>query len=171
MDIRKLAVVGGFAVGAALTFAPLASADDLTTTIDSEITSLNSTFASEVALAGDTKDLVTATAPGFDTIPLADAPQTAPFTTLDYELYGLNPLAALPAGDPGSYNVDNGALTEFDDAYNSLVYAADYNNALIPSSDLFGSAHEITVALTTGTDIGAFTTFFDAGLADLAALF
>jgi len=30
MDIHKLAVVGGFAVGAAVAFAPLASADDLT---------------------------------------------------------------------------------------------------------------------------------------------
>ena len=33
MKIRKIAVVGGFAVGAALAFAPLASADDLTITL------------------------------------------------------------------------------------------------------------------------------------------
>jgi hypothetical protein len=171
MNLRKIAVIGSFAAGAALSFAPLASADDLTTTIDSEISSLNSTFASEVGLAGDSKDLVTATAPGFDTIPLADAPQTAPFTTLDYELYGLNPALAGPAGDPGSYNVFNGALVEFDDAYNALLYSADYNGALIPASDLFGSASEITTALATGSDLGAAGDFFSAGLADLTGFF
>jgi hypothetical protein len=172
MHIRKIAVVGGFALGAALTLAPLASADDLTTTIDSEISSLNSTFASEVALAGDTKDLTTVAAPGFDTVPLADAPQSAPFTTLDYELYGLNPALAGPAGDPGSYNVFNGALTEFDDAYNAELYGLENSNALVPAADLFGSAHEIGIALGTGaTDASAATVFFDAGLADLAGFF
>jgi hypothetical protein len=89
---------------------------------------------------------------------------------LDYELYGVNPIAALPATDPGSYNVDNGAMTEFDDAYNSLVYAADYNNALIPSADLFGSDKVIEAAIggVGATDLSAATTFFDAGLADVA---
>ena len=35
MNIRKIAVVGSFAAGAALALAPIASADDLTT-IDSD---------------------------------------------------------------------------------------------------------------------------------------
>ena len=52
MDIRKIAVVGGFAVAAALTSAPLASADTLTDTVDSEISTLNSIFVSEVAISG-----------------------------------------------------------------------------------------------------------------------
>jgi hypothetical protein len=42
---------------------------------------------------------------------------------------------------------------------------------LVPEADLFGSAHEIGIALGTGTDVGAATTFFDAGLADLTGFF
>jgi hypothetical protein len=38
-------------------------------------------------------------------------------------------------------------------------------------SALFGSSNEIGTALATGTDTGAATTFFDAGLADLAGFF
>ncbi len=169
MDIRKIAVVGGFAAGAALAFAPLASADDLTTTIDSEISQLNTIFLGDATLAGDGSDVVSSTTPGvFDTIPPSFAPDSGTPTLLDYELYGLNPIANA-AGDPGSYNVFNGALTEFDDAYNALLYSADYNT-LIPASDLFGSASEITTALATGTDAGAAGDFFSAGLADLAGL-
>jgi hypothetical protein len=168
-SIRKIAVVGSLAAGAALALAPLAAADDLTTTVDSEIASLNALFVSEADLAGKGADVIPGTAgQPFDTIPLADAPQTAPFTTLDYELYGLNPALAGPASDPGSYNVLNGALTEFDDAYNSELYGLLNGNDLIPASDLFGSAHEIGIALGTGTDMGAAMTFFDAGLADLS---
>ncbi|MGC2564953.1 MAG: hypothetical protein WA488_04355, partial [Mycobacterium sp.] len=52
MNIRKIAVVGGFAVGAALAFAPLASADDLTSVLDSEIAGENSLFQLDATLAG-----------------------------------------------------------------------------------------------------------------------
>jgi hypothetical protein len=173
MHIRKIAVVGSFAAGAALAFAPLAAADNLTSTVDSEITSLNALFTSEADLAGVGGAVTGGTTPGsFETIPVADAPVHAPFTTLDYELYGINPAFSGPASDPGSYNVFNGALTEFDDAYNSELYGLLNSNALIPASDLFGSAHEIGIALGTGaTDATAATTFFDAGLADLAGFF
>lgn len=74
MNIRKIAVVGSFAAGAALAFAPLAAADDLTPTVDTEIASLNSLFDSEAAFAGDT--VITRGPNTFDTVPLADAPQT-----------------------------------------------------------------------------------------------
>jgi hypothetical protein len=109
MDIRKIAV-GIVAAGAALVFAPVASADDLTTTVDSEILSLNSIFESEAAIAGDSAGLVSSTGT-LDTILPADAPDVAPFTTLDYELYG--PLANLLVGNldsaPGAGDVLNGA--------------------------------------------------------------
>jgi len=170
MKIRKIAVVGGLAAGAALAFAPLASADDLTATIDSEISELNTIFQGDATLAGDGSDVISSSTPGvFDTIPLQYAPDSGTPTLLDYELYGLNPIANA-ASDPGSYNVFNGALTEFDDAYNALLYSADYNGALIPATDLFGSATEIGTALGTGTDLGAAGDFFSAGLADLAGL-
>ena len=94
--MRKIAVVGGFAVGAALTLAPLASADSLTDTVDSEIASLNSLFDSA-------KPPSRVTPPTshrehrqpFDTIPLdghLDRPGTGT-TPFDYLLYGLNPIA------------------------------------------------------------------------------
>jgi hypothetical protein len=172
MNIRKIAVVGSFAAGAALALAPLASADDLTPTVDSEITSLNSLFVSEADLAGVGSAVVPGTtAQPFDTIPLVDAPNSGTPTLLDFELYGLNPIANA-ASDPGSYSVFNGALTEFDDAYNSEVWGLlNGNTDLVPTADLFGSAHEITTALATGTDAGAAMTFFDAGLADLSGFF
>jgi len=179
MNMRKIAVAGTFAAGAALAFAPLASADDLTSTIDSEIASLNSIFQGDLSIADVPSTDYTLGGTGvFDTINLGDVsavqdgtgatPVTTPF---DYLVYGVDPTAAGLSTDPGSYDVYNGALTEFDDAYNALVYAADYNNDLIPATDLFGSATEIGTALGTGTDMGAAGDFFSAGLADLAGFF
>ena len=51
MSMRKIAVVGSFAAGAALALAPIASADDLSSIVDSEISLSNSIFDSEAALA------------------------------------------------------------------------------------------------------------------------
>ncbi|UQX12726.1 hypothetical protein [Candidatus Mycobacterium methanotrophicum] len=108
MSIRKIAVIGGFVAGAALALAPLASADDLTTTVESEISSLNAIFQGEAGLAGDGRAVIPGTpAQPFDTIPLADAPDSGTPTTLDYELYGVNPVANA-ASNPGAYVVDNG---------------------------------------------------------------
>jgi hypothetical protein len=92
--------------------APLASADptEITTTVDSEIASLNSLFTGEAALAGDT--VTTNGANTFDTVPLADAPDSGTPTTLDYELYGVNPIAQA-GSDPGAYDLFNGALGKF----------------------------------------------------------
>lgn len=168
MTIRKIAVLGGFAVGAALTLAPLASADTLTDAVDSEIASLNSLFVSEATLAGDGADVVTHVG-SFDTIPLSFAPDSGTPTFLDYELYGLNPIANA-ASDPGSYNVFNGALTEFSDAYNVELFSLANPTAAIdtiPAADLFGSATTITDALDTGTATGAITEFLTVGWNDL----
>jgi hypothetical protein len=171
MNMRKIAVVGGFAVGAALASAPIASADDLTSIVDSEISLSNSIFDTEAALAGDSANVVPGTTgQPFDTISLLDAPHSGTPTLLDFELYGLNPIAN-SASDPGSYNVFNGALTEFDDAFNSEAYGLLNNNALVPEADLFGSDKVIDAALGTGSDTGAATTFFEAGLADLQGYF
>jgi hypothetical protein len=51
MNFRKIAVVGSFAAGAALSFAPLAVADDLTSSVDSEISGLNALFQAEADIA------------------------------------------------------------------------------------------------------------------------
>jgi hypothetical protein len=181
MDIRKIAVVGGFAVAAALTSAPLASADDLTTTVDSEIASLNSTFTTEADLAGDSADVTPGGTGVLDTILPADAPDAAPLTTLDYELYG--PLASLligvdnpVSGDPfldpapGAQDVFNGALAEFDDAYNALVYGLN-DTALIPTTDLVSPVDIATVeGASITTEAGLFGNFLDTGIADLLSV-
>jgi hypothetical protein len=179
MDIRKIAVVGGFAVAAALTSAPLASADDLTTTVDSEIASLNSIFETEAAIAGDSADVTLGGTGVLDTILPADAPDAAPLTTLDYELYGPlanlligvdNPISDAPYLDPapGAQDVSNGALVEFDDAYNTLAYLVVGDEDVIPATDLIGPADQ---ALDNGTltEPALFGTFWDTGLADILA--
>ena len=64
----------------------------------------------------------------------------------------------------------NGALTEFDNAYNVELFSLLNPSAAvdtIPLTDLFGSDKVIDAALGTGSDTGAATTFFEAGLADL----
>ena len=184
MDIRKIAVVGGFAVAAALTSAPFASADSLTTTVDSEIASLNSTFESEAALAGDSADVVKGGTGVLDTIPPADAPDVAPLTTLDYELYGPlanlligvdNPISDAPFLDlaPGAQDVSSGALVEFDDAYNALAYLVVGDEDLIPTTDLIGATDVATelaaISAGTATDASLFGDFVQTGLADLFA--
>ena len=184
MEIRKIAVVGGFAVAAALTSAPLASADDLTTTVDSEIASLNSIFESDAAIAGDSADVVTGGTGVLDTIPVADAPDVAPVTTLDQELYGPlasfligvdNPISAAPYLDPapGAQDVFNGALVEFDDAYNtlaSLLLGDVFTGDVIPTTDLIGLADQ---GLDDGTlaDPALFASFVNTGLTDLLTFF
>jgi hypothetical protein len=181
MNIRKIAAVGSIMAGAALAFAPLAAADDaLLTTVDSEIASLNSLFESEVSIAGvATTDLTSPVdATGvLDTIQLADvqadAPDVAPLTTLDYELYG--PLADLLNGPfdaaPGAQDVFDGALVEFDDAYNTLASFLIGNDALIPTYDLIGAADIASVDPMSSTDAGLFGTFLDTGISDLTAWF
>jgi hypothetical protein len=168
LNIRKIAVVSSLAAGAALAFAPLAAADDgVTSTLDSEIASMNSLFEAEAALAGDSGDVVTHSG-SFDTIPVADAPQSAPLTTLDYELYGVNPLEAGPVSDPGSYEVFNGALGKFDDAFNVELYALENSGALDPNAaDFIGSASSIDHALGLANATDAAEYFFNFGLGDL----
>jgi hypothetical protein len=169
MNIRKIALVSSFVAGAALAFAPLASADDLSATLDSEIASLNSLFESQVAVAGDTADLTQATNV-LDTILPADAPDAAPFTTLDYELYG--PWASVLTLDPepGAYDLFNGALVEFDDAYNTFASLLFTTDSVISPTDLLGVAD---AALDDGslTDATLFSDFFNTGLADVVAYF
>ena len=180
MDIRKIAVVGGFAVAAALTSAPLASADDLTTTVDGEIASLNSIFESEAAIAGDSADVTAGGTGVLDTILPADAPDAAPLTTLDYELYGLGAKGLIGVDDPtsgdpyldpapGAQDVSNGALAEFDDAYNAVAYGLD-DSALIPTTDLVSPVDIATVeGGSITTEAGLFGNFFDTGVTDLLA--
>jgi hypothetical protein len=177
MDIRKIAVVGSFAAGAALAFAPLAAAaptDPLISVVGSEESLLNSLFVSDATLAGVPSTDYTLVN-GFDTILPADitAVQDSGTTPFDYLIYGVNPTAAGLATDPGSYNVLNGALTEWADAYNIELYSLLNPSAAIdtiPATDLIGSTETIADAFANGTGSASdvATYFFEFGANDLA---
>jgi hypothetical protein len=174
MEIRKIAAVGGLAIGAAMAFSPLAAADatDWTAVLASEAAGENSTFQLEALLAGVPSSDYSLVG-GFDEINAADVVKDAPLTgtpsALDYELYGVSPFTAGVAGDSGAFNVFNGAETKFDDAYTVLLYAAENQNALIPAGDLFGN--HITDALAGGTDASAFEYFYNFAIGDLSGFF
>jgi hypothetical protein len=119
---------------------------------------------------------------GFDRILTADVAAAAPKTTvpgdvtpLEYELYGVAPITAGVSSDSGSYDLFNGTLGEFDDAYNVELYALENGGALVPAADI-GNIDLITTsatsaALATDSVSGAFTTYIDPGLADLSGFF
>ena len=169
--MRKIAVVGGFAVGAALTFAPLASADDLSSVVSGEESLLNSIFVSDATLANvpaSDYSLVD----GFDVIKSTDIAtvQGNGTTPFDFLVYGVDPLKAGLATDPGAYNVFNGALTEWADAYNTELYSLLNAGALIPATDLIGSTETIQDAFANGTgsvsDVATY--FYEFGANDLS---
>jgi|SRR6185437_3601096 len=172
MDIRKISVIGTFAAGAALAFAPLASAvpapDPLLPFVDSEISSMNALFESEAALAGvPAADIDKGGVGVFDTIFPQDVHdvQGTGTTLFDFLMYGVNPTEAGLANDPGAFTEFNGALVNFDDAYNVGLFEL-FNPGTpvtdIPLSDLFGSPSSIAEALGTsaaaGGPIGDFLT-------------
>ena len=172
MNIRNIAVLGGLAAGAALAFAPLASADTIGDAVSSEESLLNSIFVSDATLAnvpsGD-YSLVD----GLEVVKLADIPDVqgtaTALTPFDYLVYGLNPADNL-ATDPGSYNVLNGALSEFSDAYNVELYSLANPDAAVnsvPLDDLFGSSTTIASALGESTFSGAIGDFLTNGFSDL----
>jgi hypothetical protein len=184
MDIRKIAVIGSFAAGAALGLAPPAAADPAATdpligVVGSEESLLNSLFVSEADLAGVGGDVTAPTATNpFDIITPADigavqgTGSTLGTTPFDYLVYGVDPSAAGLAHDPGSYNVFNGALVEFDDALNVELYSLENNGALMPdataTTDLIGSATTIDNALDLGTATNAADYFWNFGVGDLS---
>jgi hypothetical protein len=170
MDIRKIAVVGSLAAGAALALAPLAAADPLTSTVDSEVALLNSLFVGDTTLAAvPPADIATSATPGvFDTIVPADitAVQGTGTTAFDYLVYGIDPAKAGLAGDPGSFNLFNGAEARFDDAFNVEAYSLLNGGALDPNAaDFIGS---LPAGFATDTATQAFDSFYNTAIGDLS---
>jgi hypothetical protein len=171
MNIRKIAVLGGLAVGAAVALSPVASADNLTDVVDTEISSLNALFIADTDLAGDNSDVTGATSSDpFDVISHADIStvQGDGTTPFDYLTYGVDASGAGLASDPGSYNLFNGAAVEFDDAFNTEAYSLLNNGATIPDTDLIGSSTTIADALASSNPADFFLNF---GLGDLQGFF
>lgn len=175
MNMRKFAAAAGFATGAALAFAPLASADlgdVVSSTLGSEISSQNSLFNVYAALSGADVTQPTSTDPYVSLTNLsADAPQATTYgdvTSLETYIYGANPILAGIATDTGPYNEFNGASTQFYDAYNVLAFAAaNGGNLDTNAADYLGSTTTIGHALDTGTVSGAYQYFLNFGLGDL----
>jgi hypothetical protein len=177
MKIRKIAVVGGFAAGAALALAPLASADTPVdpSILDSEIASLNSLFAADTtAAAVPPADLVTGTNE-FTTILSSDVSTLESSNTLFDELvYGFNPDNLTT--DPGSYDVLNGALIKFDDALNVGIYALENAGSNVPLADfatdgVFGISGTAASDLAGETASAAITTLLGDSFSDLLGYF
>lgn len=180
MSIRKIGVIGSFAAGAALALAPLAAADDDTTEfnwsgiVNSQHQSMNWLFNTGAALTGAKEDVVppTETYP-FATITHDNLLEQAAFGQL---IYGVNWEDEMSSGASGSYNLLNGALMEFNNGSNTLLWALmnDGDNLDWDSGALFGgSAAEAiaTAAAESGDGWGQASDYFELGFNDILGYF
>jgi hypothetical protein len=182
MKLRKIAASAGLATGAALAFAPLASAAptdliDFESINSSEIASLNSLFTLGAQLTGvpssaysdvggflriDPEDLATY-APH-----LTEPSQVGDVTGLEYYLYGVNPIEAGISSSSGAYNVFNGAAIQFADAYNAELYQLFNPGDTAPASIFIGSDAHVAAALLTDNPA---VYFYNFGIGDLGGYF
>ncbi|MEB3034322.1 hypothetical protein [[Mycobacterium] nativiensis] len=185
MSIRKIGVIGSFAAGAALALAPLAAAagdetptpPDFSDILAGQVKSMNWLFETQAKMAGFDADLITKGDPtsenplSFDTIAKADLLESAAFGKL---LYGVNWEDEI-GSVPGSFSLFNGALTQFNDANNVLMYALMTGGDEIQLEDagsyLFGSESGIEAGLAGDGFFADFSNFFQAGVADLGGYF
>lgn len=179
MSIRKIGVVGSLAAGAAFALAPLAVADppDFGSILAAEVESMNWLFGTQATLAAVDPDLITVGAPtpenplSFSTISHDDLVDNTAFAAL---LFGVNWEDEI-SSDPGSYSLFNGAVTQFADASNVMLYALMTGGGEISLEDagsyLFGSESGIEAGLAGDGFFADFTNFFNAGVADLGGYF
>ncbi len=126
-----------------------------------EVHGLNNLFDTDASLAGVSGDIVHGTGVlPFDTIPTADAN-----TMFDSLVFGFNPDSV--SGDPGSYDVLNGALGEFANAFNVETYSLVNGGDMLPVTDLIGTHTDYL----TGTVATAIGDFLHTGVLDLAGYF
>ena len=185
MQTRKIAAAAGLATGAALAFAPLAAAAPdptlVTSTLDSEIAYQNSLFETYAALSGNTGDIIKGGAGVFDQIKPDDLSTVAPHllpgeanfgqvTPLETFLYVTNPIVAGISGNSGPFSEFNGALTQFENAYNVLAYAAVNNGQLDTNINDYIYNSAIAHVLSTPsleTTSSAYQYLLNYGLGDL----
>jgi hypothetical protein len=175
MKIRKIAVIGGLALGAALACAPLATADNLTPIVDNEISSLNSLYEAYASLAGVSADLTTPVdvTGVLDTINPEDIATVQGDGTTFFDALVYGPWASILDLDPapGAQDLFNGALVEFDDAFNVVAFFfGDNSGDLIPTADLIGAADQ-ALDVDGVTNASLFGSFLDTGITDLITAF
>lgn len=168
----KIGVLGSFVAGTALALAPLAAADtdstgfDFSAVLAGEIQSMNFLFESQATMAGVGDKVI-------------DASEANPFLTIDKDdvnaafgtlLYGVNWENEI-SSDPGAYSLLNGALTQFIDGNNVLLFAIlnggdqiDFENA---ADYLFGTDAAIAAGLAGESAWEDAALFFQAGMADI----
>ena len=184
MRVRKTAAVAGLATGAAIAFAPLASAVptdliDFDSINSSEIASLNSLFTLGAQFTGVPDTAYSAATPGgFLAIDPEDLAAYAPHLTdpadagqvtgLEYYLYGLNPIAAGISSDSGAYNVFNGAAIQFADSYNATLYGLFNPGETAPADIFIGSDTNVAAALATDNPA---VYFYNFAIGDLSGYF
>jgi hypothetical protein len=155
---------------AAVPAADAAAVVPITSTVSSEITSLNSQFQLDALLAGVPSTDYAQGTDGFDRIVSGDigTVQGTGTTGFDYLTYGVDPSKAGLATDPGAFNLLNGAEIRFDEAYNVASYALLNGGALDPNSaDIFGAA----IPVTDTTAAEAVAAFYNDAVGDLSGFF
>jgi hypothetical protein len=135
---------------------------DIDPTISNEIVQLNNLFELDGKLAGVYGDIVPninsipGNYVGFDTIPVNDLN-----SSLDSLVFG----ASSASGDPGSYDVLNGALSELFNASNVEIYSLLNGGALLPAVDIIGTHAEL------GTVAASVSEYLTLAGSDLAGYF
>lgn len=184
MNMNKIGVIGSFAAGAALALAPMAAAApvdpaDFSSILVGEVQSMNWLFGAQATLAGVADGVITAGDPtaanplSFSTISAADLqlPANEGFASL---LFGSN-WADEMSSDPGSYNLFNGALVQFTDGNNVLLYAmmsgGDQINVADAGDYLIGSDTTIAAALAGDSVWADASAFYTNGFNDMLGYF
>ncbi|WP_292990042.1 hypothetical protein [Mycobacterium sp.] len=181
MKVRQISTVAGLATGAAIAFAPLASAAP-TDLIDfdainaSQIASLNSIFTLGATFTGVPASAYAEAGPGgFLALTPAGIETYAPVVTdpadvtaFEYFLYGVDPIDAGISSGSGAYNVFNGALIQFADASNATLYGLFNPGDELPTDIFLGSENNVTAALASDNPAAW---FFDRGLGNLSGYF
>jgi hypothetical protein len=182
MKVRQISTVAGLATGAAIAFAPLASAApgdliDFDALNASQIASLNSLFTLGATFTGVPDTAYSAASPGgFLAIDPEDLATYAPpdpatagdVTAFEYFLYGVNPIDAGISTGSGAYNVFNGALIQFADASNASLFQLFNPNEVLPSDIFIGSATNVANALASDD---AAVYFYNFAIGDLGGYF
>lgn len=181
MNIRKIGVVGALAAGAAFALAPLAAADtppDFSNILLGEVQSMNWLFGTQATLSGVDEGVITPGDPtlsdplSFSTITAAQLHANESFAAL---LYGPNWEDEMSSGLSGSYSLYNGALTQFMDGNNVLMYALLTGGGEIEAANagdyLFGSDASIADALGGDNFWADASNFYTNGFEDLGGYF